>query len=291
MKNKVISLSAIVIALLTSNLPLTAENEEIAGYLFMGGDLSAQHRKAHLPVVSVNKKHILLDNGANIKKVSRTAPCRLTRNIVLSEDFVEVIDLDYTFTSMAALKAHSQAISDGFFMEASTELEVNRIQGELDRGGDDIPEGERLRMEGEIRELNYSNDNVQSTIQDMIETDSFYLEGKKDMVFFDFEILPSTDIKDAYCAVVISFEPETPEDAIGNNTFVRVRYLGDLLANRGQKVKFSSQLLPFPDENVECEVHIYSNEKGQVATNLAKGLKPMTSAQMKRYQELASLRN
>ncbi len=276
--------------LIASNQSVWASSdEEPAGYLFMGSDLSAKQGKSHFPVVKVDKKNIYVDQGSKIRKVSISSPSRLTNNIVLSEDFVEVLELDYNFASMQSLEAQSRAVSDMFMMAAQTEYEVSRLEGALEADSG-LSEAQRDEIRNDISRLEYDNDNVQENVQELIDSGHFDDVSQNDTLFMDIEILPTSDIADAYCVVEISFDPdpENAKDSVRRTSFVRTSYIGDLVAGRGERIRFSRKLAPFPDNNVQCKLHIYSNQKGEIATSLSRGLKSMTAKEVARYRELAS---
>ena len=74
---------------------LLAQDEEPGGYLFFGTEASAMAGKSSFPIVAVDPKNIFVDQGTGVKKVSNRAPCMVRPALVLTEHFVDVLEMRF----------------------------------------------------------------------------------------------------------------------------------------------------------------------------------------------------
>ena len=284
------SLAFLVCALIISACSYASSEEEIAGYVFLGADLRAKQGDKFFPIAAVDKRSILIEKGNRIRKVENTAVCSLTYNIILSENYAEILSFDYQLTSMSAGQAEADAFAQMFRTEALADATVSKKEWEFqqvnDTSHDNLPD-----PEAEAADLKQDSIDYNDYVEELVETGRLGGSMKNDTIYVDFEILPQTDLPSAYCAVVVSYDhPEEEKNGVPvREAFVRTRYIGDLKKGEVERIRFSRKLYQFQETNVQCDLLLYSNEFGQVATNLSKALKPVTTAQAAKWLSLSSL--
>ncbi len=280
----------LVFTLVISSHSYANNEEEVAGYVFLGADLRAKQGDKFFPIAAVDKRNIHIEKGSRIRKVENTAVCSLTNNIILSENFAEILSFDYKFASMSSGQAEADAFAQMFRTEALADATVSKKEWEFqqvnDTSHDNAPDVEAAAAEMKQDSIDYND-----YVEELVDTGSLSGSMKNDTIFVDFEILPQNDLPSAYCAVVVSYDhPDEEKNGIPvREAFVRARYIGDLKKGEIERIRFSRKLSQFQETNVQCDLLLYSNEFGQVATNLSKALKPVTAAQAAKWLSLSGL--
>lgn len=263
------------------------QGEEPGGYLFFGTDASAYNGKSNFPIVAVDRKNIFVDMGTEVKKISSRAPCTVRPELILTEDFVEVLEMRYNTTSMGNLQRAAQAVSDMHVAEFQSEVEIARIRG---FGGFSSEEDLSEQDLDRIADIQQTNDDFQASMQDGLDHGAFEVDDVADTVFVKGAIMPYTDIEGAYCIVVVTFrneDLETGED-LGFASYARARYLGDLAQGDIVDLNVRCAVNEFNKEEATYHFYLFSQDGTQVAMSNSRGLKPLTSEEVATYRDLES---
>ena len=280
-------LAAVALVQLSTLFGQEAGLEEPGGYLFFGTDASAFAGKSNFPIVAVDHKNIYVDMGTEVKKISGRAPCTVRPELILTEDYAEVLEMRFNTTSMANLQRAAQAVSDMHVAEFQSEVEIARIRGFGGIGSEeDLSEQDLDR----IADIQQNNDDFQSSMQDGLDHGAFEVEDVADTVFVKGALMPFTDVEGAYCIVVVTFnkeDPETGED-LGLTRYARARYLGDLLQGEIVDLNVRCAVNEFNSEGAEYNFYLFSQDGTQVAMSNSRGLKPLTAQEVTTFRELES---
>ncbi len=260
------------------------EPEQPGGYLFFGTDAAAFSGKSSFPIVRVDKKNIYVDIGTDVKRISGRAPCTVRPELILTEDFADVLEMRFNTSSMVNLQRAAQAVSDMHVAEFQSEVEIARIQGFGGAAEDDLTEADLDRID----DIRQNNEEFQTSMQDGLDHGTFERDDAADTVFVKGTIVPSTDIEEAFCIVVVTFDKEDPEtgENLGRASFARARYLGDLVANDYFDLNVRCAMQEFMTESAEYSFYLFSKEGTQVAMSNSRGLKPLTPEEVATFRDL-----
>ncbi len=272
---------------------LIAQNfpEEHGGYLFFGTEASAEAGQSHFPIVGVDKKHIYVDEGTGVKKVSQRASVRTRPELKLAEQYANVLDFKYSASSMENTKRAAQLVADMQFQQMQSEVEVAMLKSQMDNGGDvfggDLSAADQGTV-NQIEEVQQETSDFQSSMQDALDTGAFEVDDFVDTVFVRGTLDPLADIPGAYCVVVINYDVVDIEslEIEGRNRVARVRYLGDITAGKLLSIQLRVLVNEFPEDSATYEFHLFSEDGEQVALSNSNGLKPLTPEQVATFREL-----
>lgn len=242
-------------------------------YMFIGGGLSAKHGDGHLPVVTMTKRHIVVDRGGSEKRISRRAPVLIQLRPVLTDTVMEVRDLQYDFSSTLPALLEAEAISKMLRYEIGTETEIALLENVFSGGGRRSRNNRDL-----IDELNRESEEFKEGVEGLALQQTFEAESLADTVFLSFELLPEYDYEVVYAAVAVSYEtrPQVDSDRAQGprrNTQVFASYIGDLTANEIKGVKIRNSLSKYVPFAAECEIFLFYGDGKQIAIPNSRGLR------------------
>ena len=274
-----------------TNLSAQDVPEEPGGYLFFGTEASAEAGQSHFPIVGVDNKHIYVDAGTGVKKVSQRASIRTRPELKLAEQYVNVLDFKYSASSMENTKRAAQLVADMQFQEMQSEVEVAILRSQMDNGGDvfggDLSAADQA-ITSQIEEVQQETSDFQSSMQDALDTGAFESDDFVDTVYVRGTLDPLTDIQGAYCVVVVNYDVVDIDslEIEGRNRVARVRYLGDVTAGELLGIQLRVLVNEFPEDSATYEFHLFSQDGEQVALSNSNRLKPLTLEQVATFREL-----
>ena len=274
-----------------TNLSGQDVQEKPGGYLFFGTEASAEAGKSHFPIVGVDNKHIYVDGGTGVKKVSQRASVRTRPELKLAEQYVNVLDFKYSASSMENTKRAAQLVADMQFQEMQSEVEVALLRSQMDNGGDvfggDLSAADQ-GIASQIEEVQQETSDFQSSMQDALDTGAFEVDDFVDTVYVKGTLDPLTDIPGAYCVVVVNYDVVdiSSLEIEGRNRVARVRYLGDVTAGELLGIQLRVLVNEFPEDSATYEFHLFSQDGEQVALSNSNRLKPLTPEQVATFREL-----
>ena len=274
-----------------TNLSAQDVQEDPGGYLFFGTEASAEAGKSHFPIVGVDNKHIYVDGGTGVKKVSQRASVRTRPELKLAEQYVNVLDFKFSASSMENTKRAAQLVADMQFQEMQSEVEVALLRSQMDNGGDvfggDLSAADQ-GIASQIEEVQQETSDFQSSMQDALDTGAFEIYDFVDTVFVRGTLDPLTDIPGAYCVVVVNYDVVdiSSLEIEGRNRVARVRYLGDVTAGELLGIQLRVLVNEFPEDSATYEFHLFSQDGEQVALSNSNRLKPLTPEQVATFREL-----
>jgi len=118
--------------------------------------------------------------------------------------------------------------------------------------------------------------------------DDAYSRGELcDIINVKFDLLPETDLKNVYCAMVVRYLQKDDRNSgeFAKVKMVRMKKIGNLDTGRPNKVRFS---YPLPEGFVNdkgIEIFLFYGDGKPLATNLARNLRPLT---IEEYQKISS---
>lgn len=240
--------------------------------MFLGVEPLVKTAKSFLPIKSVKKKHIFVDNGDNAKRLPIQTPCVLRTQWIMTEKFAEVLEMK---TSMAL--TGSQTETDALANMIQNERRSAILAADARNSGDG-----RLAASIEERNRDY-----QSSVQDLIERGELVEEGLADTITIRSSILPQLDIDDASIVACVTYDIQDPEtgSVLQRGGSAKAYYLGDLRMGEVHEIKFRAVMKSFKEEGAEVSMHLYSSNGDQVALSNSQNLKSLTPEQAKKLRE------
>ena len=243
--------------------------EKPSGYMFQGLSISARSGKTYFPVVTIDKRKIHIDAGDRMKKLSLETFCLGQKNMSVSGQLLEVLELDVVTTSTTNLHRESDIVSDMHRAEGQSETEaaIMSVKG---------------AGRGAIQAVKEANAEVQSSMREGLESKMFEGSGHADIVYVDLEFLPNGDIEGAYCVFALNYVAVNVDTGkpIGRRLVARVKYLGDLRKDKLFKMKKRFAMNEFSLGNSKYSLHVFSGEGKEIAMSNSRGLKELSEADM-----------
>lgn len=251
--------------------------EESSSYLFQGLSISARSGRTFFPVVTVDKRNIHINVGDKMKKLSLETFCLAETNMSVSSDFLEVLELDVVTTSTTNLYRESDMISDMHRAQGQSETETAILasQGRGSSGSQGF--------QSQIQSVKEANEELQSSMQEGLDSRAFEGRGYADIVYVDLEFLPSADIEGAYCVFALSYVAVNVDTGkpVGRRLIARVKYLGDLRKDKLFKMKKRFAMNEFSLGNSEYSLHVFSGKGEEIAMSNSRGLKELSEVELK----------
>ncbi len=253
--------------------------EEAAGYMFEGLNISAQSGRAFFPVLTVDKRKIHVDAGDRTKKVSLDTFCLARPKMRLTDKYLEVLDQDIVTSSTTAIYLEGEAIAEMHRAQGQAETHAAIISSRA--GGGSVSGDAR----GQIEAIKSANEDLTTDLQDGLDDKRFEGIGRADVIFLEMELLPSADIKGAYCVFGLNYlavNADTGKPS-GRRHVARVKPLGDLKKDKLFKLKKRFAMNEFSLEDSEYTLHIFTGEGEEVAMSSSQKLKGLSESD---YQAL-----
>ncbi len=251
-------------------------------YLFLGGELSARQGRGTYPVLTMTKRHIVVDKGVSSKRVRRDSPVLMRLKPRVSYSMVSVNQFDFSFSSTLPASVEARAMSEMMRHQWGTDTEIAILPNLPTRGG-------RSRIDYDrIEELNRENAEFQEDIEDEARDLAFEVEEFVDTLHLELGLLPEIDYEDAYIAVAVGEPGRGPEAGVGGNSQVVMGYLGTLRTGRVESFKLRLKLKPFRAKDALCELFLFCEDGKPIATDRSRSLKVLTRNQ---FEDLVKGRN
>lgn len=263
----------------SKNYEATSEEETI--YLFVGGELMVKRGREHYPVLSMDRKHVLVDRGGKIRRLSRRSDVLVRLQPTFSRGFLAIENLNFSFSSMLPSLIEARAISEMLRHQSGTATQMALVPK--------LSTGRRYRIDYEqLEELKRNSDEFQKDVTEQAEFSAFYADEEVDKVHIELQVLPEHDFEDVYLAVAVGFDQ--PASKKEDSDMVRVhrvgsRYVGTLRAGQMEELKFQVALNPFIPRNAECELFFYHGEGDEIATNLSRRFRKMPESTFQLLQK------
>jgi len=255
-----------------SDSPSERDSEKV--YLFLGGELSAQQGSGNYPVLTMSKRHIILDKGTTTKRVRKDAQVFIRLKPRVSYSLVEVNRFDFSFSSTIPAAIEARALSEMMRHQWGTETEIATLPIVTTRGGRNRIDYDR------IEELNRENLEFQEDLEDEARDLTYQVEKIVDTLHLELELVPEIDHEDAYLAVAVGPPGEEGNGGVGGNSQVVAGYLGTLRAGTVEEFKLRMKLQPFYEEDAVCEMFLFFEEGRPIATDQSRSLKKLTREQL-----------
>jgi len=275
---------SLTLGLLVFGISVRAQDSVVeqspAYYLFLSGKVSVQVKRDFFPIENFDGKRLQLTGSKKSLKPVGGLNCSMQPVMVISKYFAEIRDLDLNFDSQAeklrTMMAINEMNAEQMRQQATTEFEnaVAAMDGQrqLISAGDRSVEalGELTKDQTE-KELLYSG-----------------LNKQVDSIYGRCTVVPETDLENAYAVAVLSFEGvgATETSAGQRATFVRIAPIGDLKTGVGESVKFDYSFPELKATTAKIDLFLFNGDSKHVATNLSRGLKPLTTEQ---FEELRNI--
>ena len=251
----------------------SANEADLDQYFFIGGSLSAAEGKSYFPIASVTKRHLYVDKGSKLKRLSNRVPVIVQLKPALSDRYIELSAFDVSFSSSLPALIEARAVSEAMRHEMGTDLEIASLPKIESRGP-------RWRLNyDQIENLNRDTQEFQDNLRDQVDYATDVAENQMDTVHLEFELTPDRDYRDVYAAVAISYAfPRRDEAQRGSQVFAR--FIGDLEGGKSELVKLRASLVQFRAFDTRSEVFLFDGEGTPIATNLSRRLQKMTAAEV-----------
>lgn len=269
------------------NALLAQDEDETGGYLFFGTEVSALVGKSNFPMVTMDKKNIYVDIGTEVKKISLRSPCAVRTELILTERFVDVLEMKFNTSSMENIKRAARAVSDMHVAEFQSEVEIARIQGFLGGAGEsELSEADTQRID----DIRQDNDDFQTGMQEGLEQGAFEADELADTVHVNGTIIPKTDVEGAYCIVVVDYDRRdlNTGEIEGRGRFARARFIGDMYEEEIVGLNVRCAVGEFNTETAVYSLFLFDKDGDQVAMSNSRGLKPLTVLEVALFRELAA---
>lgn len=262
------------------------DEDETGGYLFFGTEVSALVGKSNFPMVTMDKKNIYVDIGTEVKKISLRSPCAVRTELVLTERFVDVLEMKFNTSSMENIKRAARAVSDMHVAEFQSEVEIARIQGFGGMPAEDLSEADTQRID----DIRQDNDDFQTGMQEGLDQGAFEADELADTVHVNGTIIPKTDVEGGYCIVVVDYDRQdlNTGEIEGRGRFARARFIGDMYEEEIVRLNVRCAVGEFNTETAVYSLFLFDKDGDQVAMSNSRGLKPLTVMEVKLFRELAA---
>jgi len=253
-------------------------------YAFISGDLVAAYKSGFLPVLSGDKKGVYVDTDRGIKRIRYSAECRLIPSLGISDQIITITDAKYGFDNLRQSQLEASAMTEVMREEAAVERTA------LLRGGGiagSPPEGPSEEVQADIDEMKEIQSENSEFVRESLEDDAYSRGELSDLINVRFDLLPETDLKNAYCAMVVRYlqKDDSNSGKFAKVKMVRMKKIGNLDTGRPNKVRFSYPLSEgFVNDN-GIEIFLFSGDGTPLATNLSRNLRPLT---MEEYRRISS---
>ena len=268
------------------NALLAQDEDETGGYLFFGTEVSALVGKSNFPMVTMDKKNIYVDIGTEVKKISLRSPCAVRTELILTERFVDVLEMKFNTSSMENIKRAARAVSDMHVAEFQSEVEIARIQGFGGMPAEDLSEADTQRID----DIRQDNDDFQTGMQEGLDQGAFEADELADTVHVNGTIIPKTDVEGAYCIVVVDYDRRdlNTGEIEGRGRFARARFIGDMYEEEIVGLNVRCAVGEFNTETAVYSLFLFDKDGDQVAMSNSRGLKPLTVLEVALFRELAA---
>ncbi len=255
-------------------------------YAFLSGTLSAKIKEEIHDVTAFDGKKLEFDGVSKKSRPQSSTPYYFSPKVSVTNAFAEIQEFDYSFTSDASTRSRSEESGHAMHYDTITNIaEVNPAI--LDKDGNFDPADEEEQEEN-VQEMREKNQAAQEYAQRIFEGGFSAEEAYFDAVHISMDIIPNRDIRNAYGAVVLSYDDENPLLRMQNvqRSIVRVFPIGFLQNGVPNRVKCKPTFDEDRYSNPSFEIYIFSGNGTPVATSNSKALKKLTPELVEKFQTL-----
>lgn len=251
-----------------AQIPSDPGQEESGYYHFRGAEILLQYRKEALPIVSTDRKGIYVDIGKRKPKRLPWHTFCLSRPMTsVSNQFVDIADLDHEYIYQKPSFREKEAYDTIRAKARETNIHIQRIratQGSSDAGQEAIDMLETER------------DEFTSNLADMIDNDDLKMTGHADSIEVKLTLTPTSDIKDAYCAVMVDYNQIDGK----RRGVYKLSPLGDLLKDIPETTSFKLFLGEGDFRQSSFELYLFSGDGSPIATSRSQNLRMLSVTEL-----------
>lgn len=272
----------------TNSSSAPPDGDELPHYAFISGELTTSFKNSVQTIAGSDGKKLLLEDTTLRLPFGKNVSFRFTPAVALSNEFAEVSEVSVAFNSIAASKREANVAADNQAIQDGANLEVGRLESQASAAIALGNEDAAIELQQKAQEIAFETSELISQTQAMIDEGWFEKEDVFDLYFATFSIKPHQDIKDAFAALVMTYDETDPllKRQEIKKSIVSMASLGDLMADTETPIKVSKSFVEQTVIGAEIEVFIFSGEGKPIATNRSSALKQLTPEQLKRWREL-----
>jgi len=123
-------------------------------------------------------------------------------------------------------------------------------------------------------------------VRESLEDDAYSRGELSDLINVRFDLLPETDLKNVYCAMVVRYlqKDDSNSGKFAKVKMVRMKKIGNLDTGRPNKVRFSYPLSEGFVNDKGIEIFLFSGDGKPLATNLSRNLRPLTVEELRKIR-------
>jgi hypothetical protein len=248
-------------------------------FLFMSGKISAEVKDNFFPLKSFDGKKLRLDGSGKAIRLSKNLNCSMRPVVVTSSSYADIRGFEYSLGSNSdkfhAMMAASEMNAEQMRYEAGNEFETATGAA----GSASLPGTGNDKEWAELDEL------TKTQIDDEFQKSG--MNNWVDNVYGQCSIVSNKNLKNAYAALVLSFDASGKKGSKNNRvTFVRLKRVGEIDANIEQTFKFDCEFPEIRALSSLVEVFLFDGKNMPVATNRSRGLQRLSSEQVEEFREL-----
>ena len=277
--------SALTIALATCIAAQSVWSEEssnVRKFLFMSGSIEAQVKKKFYAIEQFDGKRIQAKGMKKPIKPTGAMNCSLKPEMVVSEFYAEIREIDFEVDSNADRLREMMAVN-----------EMNAEQMRYEAGADF--ESARARMNGaSTLERTRNKEDKISTLdtltKDQIENGIGQLNPDRlfDNLRGDYTLVTNVSLENAYIATLVTFDGVNAKPKVGGRkeTIVRFTPVGNVVAKESMTVNFDFEFPEITASSAKLEFFLFDGSGEPIATNQSRGLQLLDAAQLEEFYQL-----
>lgn len=276
------------LALLCGGAFAQSSENEIPHYAFVTGELTTSYKDAVRTVTGSDGKKLLLADTINRLAFNKNVAFQFIPYVALTDDFAEVSDADLGFASLATSRREAKIASDSAAIEETAAMESARLENEAQIAAANGDTDAAEEYKAEAADVTQEATDITEQIQSMIDEGALEKEGVFDIFFAKFTVTPHQNLKDAFAALVLSFDETDPllKRQGVKQSLVSVTPLGTIQADQSVKIKVSKDFMERKVTGATVEIYIFSGDGQPVATNQSNSLKRLSADQLERWRQL-----
>ncbi len=239
-------------------------NEDSGYHAFLGARIFARYNSEMFPVVSADRKGIYLDIGKRApKRVRWSTPCLAKPVTSASDNLVKAEEFNYTFYYRKDAYQEERAYDDIREKERETSFQIGLLGS---------PNGS---TSDQIEELELERDEFVDQMESAIEKDELLQDGFADSVNVSIKLTPSSDIEEAFCAVMADYNRIDGQRRVA----VKVQRIGEMLGDIPKDLSLSFLLVEGDYKQSRLEFFLFSGDGSPIPTTLSRGLRKLTKTE------------
>lgn len=288
------------------DLPKQGDQENTGStYAFVGADLLAEYKTDFYPVLSADRKGLVIDSSVGDKHVDTDARYSVQLRVKFSNNLTKVEDFKFYFDSEKETRRMMDILADQAMLGDQFEIEASSLRQEIAEYVKKIPALEFYdsgrdnsdivnKMWDQLAGMQSQLDEVESAAEEyndlyyQIIADQQIKDRISDTIYLSMRLNPRFNVENAYCALMITrggggSYPGSQNQAVST---VHVRKIGNLRAGVNQKVTLSWPVIEGSYADAACEIFLYSGNGESIALTNSRALKELTWEQYLRVKEI-----